>query len=69
MNICVMKTLEYPLVALTLTEEECNYIMASILEGGLPRSGICRNIPRVFLYGDKEHQSLGMHNLHTTMRL
>ena len=69
MNMNVVKTLEYPLVVLTLTEEECNYIMTPILEGELPRSGICRNIPWVVLYGDKDHQGLETQNLHTIMRL
>ena len=54
----VMKTLKYPLVALTLTEEECNYIMAPIVKGGLPRAGIYRNIPWEVIYGDIEYQCL-----------
>ena len=69
MNMTIMKTLEYPLVALTLTEKECDYIMAPVLAGGLPRAGICRNIPRSVLYGSLEHQGLGMHNLYNTMGL
>ena len=69
MNMTVVKTLEYPLVALTLTEEECNYIMTPILEGGLPRSRIFRNIPWVILYGDKYHQGLEIQNLYKIMRL
>ena len=69
MNMTIMKTLEYPLVALTLTEAECDFIMAPVLAGGLPRAGICRNIPRSVLYGSLDHQGLGMHNLYTTMGL
>ena len=67
MNMTIMKTLEYPLVALTLTEKECDHIMAPILDGALPKAGICRNIPRAVLYGDPEHQGLGVHNIYTTM--
>ena len=33
----VMKTLEYPLLALTLTEAECSTIMAPVLTGGTPK--------------------------------
>ena len=67
LTLTIMKKLEYPLLALTLTEDECDYIMSPILQSGLPRAGICRNIPRALLYGRKEHQGLGLNNLHTTM--
>ena len=69
MNMKIMKILEYPLVTLTLTEVECDFIMTPILTGGLPRAGICYNIPRLVLYGSLDHQGLGMNNLYTTMRL
>ena len=62
----VMKSLEYPLLATTLTEQECSYIMAPILEGGLPLSGICRNFSRAVVYGPIKHLGLGLHNLYTT---
>ena len=54
LTLTVMKKLEYPLLALTLTKEECNYIMAPVLLSGLPRAGICRNIPRALIYGNKK---------------
>lgn len=44
LQMTVLKTLEYPLVALTLTEDECTHIMAPILERGLPAAGICRTM-------------------------
>ena len=69
MNMTIIKTLEYPLVALTLTEEECDFIVALVLAGGLLRAGICINIPRSVLYGSLDHQGMGMHNLYTTMGL
>ena len=47
----IMKKLEYPLLALTLTEDEGDFIMAPILNSGLPSAGLCRNIPRALLYG------------------
>ena len=62
-----MKKNEYPLIALTLAEKECNHIMAPILESGLPKSGICRNTPRALIYGHKKHQGFVLHKLHTTM--
>ena len=48
LNLTVIKKLEYPLLALTLTEEELNYIIAPVLLSGLPRAGICRNTPIIF---------------------
>ena len=63
----IMKRLEYPLIALTLTEKECDHIMALILDGALPRAVICGNIPRAMLHGDPKYQGLGVHNLYTTM--
>ena len=65
----IMEILEYPLVALTLTEKKCDHIMAPIFDGVLPKAGICRNILRALLYGDPEHQGLGLHNIYTTMNL
>ena len=67
LTLTVMKKLEYPLQALTLTEKECDLIMAPVLLSGLPKAGICRHTPRALIYGDKEHQGLGLHNLYTTM--
>ena len=67
LTLTVMKKLEYPLQALTLTEKECDFIMAPVLLSGLPKAGICRHTPRALIYGDKEHQGLGIHNLYTTM--
>ena len=61
------ENLEYPLLALTLTEDECDYIMSPILQYRLPRAVLCRNITRALLYGRKEHQGLGLNNLHTIM--
>ena len=60
----IMKTLQYPLPALTLTEDECKHIMAPVLESGLPKSAICRNYPRAVLYGPKEEGGMGLWNLY-----
>ena len=60
----IYKTLQYPLPALTLTEKECNHVMAPMLMGGLSSSGINRNIPREILYGPKNEGGLGLWNLY-----
>ena len=67
MRLTIMKKLEYPLPALTLSEEDCEYIMAPILTTGLPKAGICKSLPRSLLYGNIEHQGLGLDNLYVTM--
>ena len=69
LNSTILKKLEYPLVALTLSKAQCDYVMAPALERGLPRAGICRNMPRAVIYGDLDHQGMGLHNLYTTMGL
>ena len=49
-NTTIMKSLEYPLLALTLTDNECTKIMAPVLKGGLPNMGICRMMARSLVY-------------------
>ena len=62
----IMKTVEYPLAALTLTEKECTKIMDPILSAALSKTSISKNFPRHVLYGPQDHGSLGLHSLHTT---
>jgi hypothetical protein len=61
----IMKSLLYPLPALTLTEKECNYILAPVLEAGLQSSAICKNYPRAVTYGPKEEGGLNLPSLYT----
>ena len=46
LNTTVTKSLEYPLLATTLSMDECTHIMAPIIYAGLPDAGICRNTAR-----------------------
>lgn len=62
-----MKTIEYPLLALTLTAQECAHIMAPILFGGLPACGICQYFPRSVTYAPIMFQGIGLHNIYVTM--
>jgi hypothetical protein len=62
-----MKTLEYPLLALTLTGRDCAHIMAAILMGGLPACGICRNFPRNVVFAPTKFMGLDLHNPYITM--
>ena len=50
----ILKTIEYPLLALSLTRAECTKLVAPIFATALPKSKICRNFPRALLYGSKD---------------
>jgi len=63
----IMKTIEYPLPACTLTEKQCNFIMAPIVQTALNALGICRNLARDIVYGPKKFQGLGLKHPYTTM--
>ena len=65
----VMKTLEYPLLALTLSESECGAIMSPVLSEGLPKMGICRSMARSLVHAPTKFQGLGIYNLYTTQGL
>ena len=65
----VLKTLEYPLLALTLSEVDCNKIMAPILTGGLPKMGVSRSMARSLVYAPLKYQGLELHNLYTMQGL
>jgi hypothetical protein len=65
----IMRSLLYPLPALTLTEKECNHIIAPVLEAGLQSSSICKNYPRAVTYGPKEESGLNLPNLYVQQGL
>ena len=69
LNTTVMKKLEYPLLALTLTKEECNKIMSPILQGGLPRIGVCRTMARALVYTPLKYQGLDIKDLYISQGL
>ena len=65
----IMKSLEYPLLALTITDKECKRIMTPVLEASLTKSHVNRNFPRSVVYGPTNEKGLGMKNLYTTKGL
>ena len=69
LNYTILKQLDYQLVVLTFSKSQRDYIMAPALDGRLPIAGICKNLPRAVLYGDLDHQGMGIHNIYTTMGL
>ena len=56
----IMKSLLYPLPALTLTEAEFCHIMVPFLLSSLPAAGINGRIDQAVLYGPKSLQGLGV---------
>ena len=62
----IIKTIQYPLLTMSLLERECNYIMAPILEKGLAASNICGKLDRRVVYGPRKFQGLAIPNLYTT---
>ena len=62
----IMKTLEYPLPALSLSRQQCDKIMAPILKAVLPKAGYNRHFSRKLLYGPLSHFGAGVRNLYTT---
>jgi hypothetical protein len=60
---CMMKTLEYPLMATSLSKAQCNTIMRPLLEAGLPALGINRPLTRAVVYGPRRFQGLGIPDL------
>ena len=63
----IIKSLGYPLAALTLNEKECDNIMVPILKAALPKMEICQKIGKVYLYGPELLQGLGFPNLYTEL--
>ena len=59
----ILKTLEYPLPVTTLTEDQCNHIMAPILSQCLPAIGVARTMSRKVVYADHQHGGLNIPNL------
>ena len=54
----ILKTLEYPAPALTITQKQWTSIMAPLHKCGLQSNGICATIPKVLREGSKNHMAL-----------
>ena len=60
----ILKTLEYPLAATTLTKQECKSIMAKVLDVSLPAGGVWRHMPRAVVHGPIDQMGLGIPDLY-----
>ena len=65
-TVTIMKTLEYPMMATTITEKEWDFIMSPIRKQGLPKMEVSSNFPSKVLYGPTKFQGMGiMHPFYT----
>ena len=69
MNHTIMRTMEFPLMATTLTRQECKALMTPILLGGLPPSGVQRHMPRALVHGSNAVQGMSVPHLHATQTI
>ena len=68
LSTTIMKSIEYGLSALTLSQDDCKTIMKPILDAGLTNMGVCRNFPRGVAYGPTEEGGLGIHDIYEIQR-
>jgi hypothetical protein len=66
LTLYIMKTLEYPLMATSLTQRQCNQIMQPVLGAGLKALGISRSTNRDVVYGPQRYQGIGIPDLWLT---
>jgi hypothetical protein len=65
LNFTIMKSLEYPMMATTMSKQEWNFILRPILLSGLPKCGVARTFPREVVHGPLEFQGLNVYHPHT----
>jgi len=61
-----MKQLEYPLMATTFTQQECDQILSLALKVALPAIGLNCHFPRDMIFGLNDHHGLGLPHLYNT---
>ena len=61
-TMMAMKSIEYPLQVLSLSEKDYKDIMWPILKDVLPKAGFNRHFPHAVVYGPASFQGLGVHN-------
>ena len=60
----IMKSLQYPMKALTLSKDECKNIMKPILQAGLQKSSLCSKYPRDVVFGAQDEAGIGIDDLY-----
>jgi hypothetical protein len=62
----ILRTLEYPLVATTLTREQCKEIIKPVLKTVLPLYRVQRRLPRALVHGSLRSRGLNIPDLYWT---
>jgi len=66
LNSTIMKTLEYPLMATTLTEEDSGAIMWPLLQAALPKCPVQKCFTRKVMFGTKRSQGIDIPSITVT---
>ena len=69
LNNTILKILEYPLMATTLSRKQCKDLMKPILKAGLQKSQVQCNMPRAIVHGSLAVQGFDLHHLHSTQTI
>lgn len=59
----------YPLNALNLTKQQCEQIMAPVINYALPAMGVCRNFPRDLVFSPTQYCGLGVKHIYTLQEI
>ena len=62
-------TVEYPLMATTLSRPQLDKIMVPVLHGGLPQSSVQCNMPRAIVYGSLNVQGLDVNHPYSSQTI
>ena len=62
LTMVALKSLEYMIPAMTLTQDQYTSIMSPLLKQFLPKIGLNRNLPRDLLYAPREVQGIDLKN-------
>ena len=66
LNHTVMRALEYPLMATSLSKSQCDTIMTVLLQAALPKLHIAMSFPKTVRFGPRKYHGLGIPHLWTT---
>ena len=69
LHTTVLRSLAYPLVATTLSEEQCRDIISPVLMQSLPKCGMNRHYPHKVAYAPISFQGIGLPSVFTTQGL
>jgi hypothetical protein len=65
LNHTINRTVEYPMMAMSLSKAQCETVMRPFLNAGLSASGVARSMPRAVVWGPLRYQGLAIWQLYT----